>query len=67
MIGTAIICAAVFIGVGTTRFILKREERSAQNAANSCNIQVMGTDESCYAYQAGFPPSYSTGMPAESF
>ena len=33
---------------------------NAQNAANTRDRQVVGTSES-YAYQADFPPSYSTG------
>ena len=64
IISGAIVCAAVFIGLGTMRCLLKRE--AARNVGNTGrNRQVMGTDESS-AYQGDLPPSYSTGMPAES-
>lgn len=60
----AIFCAIVFIGVGMLRCIM-------MGACNVCNVsnpqnndrnrQVVGTSES-YAFQADFPPSYSTVM-----
>jgi len=60
----AIFCAVVFIGVGLLRCMM-------MGACNSCggpnvggahqNRQVVGTNDS-YAFQADFPPSYSTGM-----
>lgn len=66
----AIICAVVFIGVGTLRCIMLQgaggNNCNAQNAGNTRDREVVGTDES-YAYQADFPPSYSTGTSAESF
>jgi len=60
----AIFCAVVFIGVGMLRCIMMGacgNTCNAQNAANTRDRQVVGTSES-YAYQADFPPSYSTVM-----
>ena len=60
----AIFCAVVFIGVGALRCMLVQgawgNNRNAQNAGNTREREVVGADES-YAYQADFPPSYSTG------
>ena len=65
---TVIACAVVFIGAGILRCIMLRRgggnNCNAQNAGNTREREVVGTDES-YAFQADFPPSYSTGRPTE--
>lgn len=63
----AIFCAVVFVGVGMLRCIMMGacgNRCNAQNVGNTRERRVIGTHES-YAYEADFPPSYSTGKARE--